>query len=59
MRKVMKLLLVLGLAGPSVINMSCSNMFTRQIRDAAFAGVANFVTGTTFGVLDNNFSLGG
>jgi hypothetical protein len=56
MRKVTKLLMILALAGPSVINMSCSSMFTRQLRDAAFAGVANFVQGTAFDALNG---LGG
>ncbi len=52
MKKVTKLLMILALAGPSVFNMSCSSTFTRQLRDAAFAGVANFVQGTAFDTLD-------
>jgi len=52
MKKVTKLLLVLSLAGPSVINLSCSSTFTRQLRDAAFAGVAGFVQSSTLNTLD-------
>lgn len=59
MKKVTKLLLIMALAGPSVYNMSCSNVFWRQMRDAAYAGVANFVQDTAFNTLDGNVTLGG
>lgn len=59
MKKVTRMLMILSLAGPSVINISCSSSFTRQIRDAAFTGVANFVTGTTFNALDSTVNADG
>lgn len=59
MRKLKTALLILTLAGPSVINMSCSNVFWRSLRDAAFDGVADFVRDTTFGTLNDNVNFGG
>ena len=58
MKKVMRLLMVLSLAGPGVINMSCSNVFWRQMRDAAFAGAANVVTSQTTTALNDAVNPG-
>ena len=58
MKKVTKLVLMLSLAGPSVLNLSCTSTFWRSLRDAAFDGVAAWVQTTTFDTLDGSLNLG-
>ncbi len=45
--------LVLAVATPGSMMFSCSGRLGRDFRDAAFDGAANFVTQTTFEVLDS------
>lgn len=47
MKKVKTWLLILGLAGPSVVNMSCLSSATRKLWNAALAGAAGFVQTAT------------
>ena len=52
MRTAKKWLLVLCLAGPSVVNFSCTTMFMQTVRDAALDGTATFVEQATLSLLD-------
>ncbi len=45
--------LMVAVATPGSLMFSCSGTFGRTFRDAAFDGAANFVTQTTFDVLDS------
>ena len=58
MRRIAKLLLILGLGGSTTAVFSCSGDFWQEMRDAAINGAAAFVTDTTFDLLDDNVGLG-
>lgn len=45
--------LMVAVATPGSLMFSCSGKLTRQFRDAAFDGAANFVTQGTFEFLDS------
>lgn len=48
MRKLKTWLLIIGLAGPSVVNLSCLSSVTRELQAALITGAANAVQlGTT------------
>ena len=48
MKKMKTWLLIIGLAGPSVVNLSCLSSVTRELQAALIAGAASTVqTGTT------------
>lgn len=58
MKSLKKWLLVLSMAGPAVLNLSCPGTFMRQVRDAALSGAADFVEQAAFDLLDQNIPLG-
>ncbi len=57
MKNLKKWMLVLCLAGPTVTNYACVSGLSRQFWNAAVAGAATWVEGTTFDLLDDNLSF--
>ena len=45
--------LIVAVATPGSLMFSCSGQLTRDFRDAAFTGAADFVTQGTFNLLDS------
>lgn len=58
MKSLKKWVLILGLAGPAVTNLSCMSGVLRDLRDAAIGGAAAFVEETTLDLLGQNLDLG-
>jgi len=54
LKNLKKWLLILGLTGPTVVNLSCSSALLEQFRDAAISGAASFVEQTTLDLLDQS-----
>ncbi len=52
MKSVKKWILILGISGPVVANLSCSGAFLQAMRDAAIDGTASFVEEAAFGLVD-------
>ncbi len=59
MKNLKKWLLIVGLASPTVANLSCSSALLQQMRDAAIDGASSFVQEMTFELLEQNVSLDG
>lgn len=55
MKKVKTWLLIIGLAGPSVVNLSCLSTASRELWNAALAGTAGFVQTATQELLSQAF----
>ena len=58
MKSLKKWVLILGLAGPAVTNLSCMSATWQNLRDAAIGGVSAFVEDATFDLLSANLDLG-
>ncbi len=58
MKSLKKWVLILGLAGPAVTNLSCMSATWQNLRDAAIGGAAAFVEETTLDLLSQNLDLG-
>ncbi len=58
MKSVKKWILILGISGPVVANLSCSGAFLQAMRDAAVDGTASFVEEATLNLLDQALNLG-
>ena len=52
MKSVKKWILILGISGPVVANLSCSSAFLEAVREAAIDGTATFVEQAAFGLVD-------
>ena len=57
MKSLKKWILILGLAGPAVTNLSCTSAVWQDLRAAAIGGVASFVEEATFDLLSVNLDL--
>lgn len=53
MKKLKTWLLIIGLAGPSVVNLSCLSSVTRELQTAVIAGAATTVQAGTTSLLSN------
>lgn len=58
MKKLRKLVLILGISGPAVVNLSCSSALFSDARDAVFGAVTTFITDTTLDVLSGALNPG-
>lgn len=59
MKKLRKLVLILGISGPVVVNLSCSSALFSDARDAVFGAVSMYIADTTLEVLDGALNPGG
>lgn len=61
MKRFTKWMLLLGLAGPTIIVPSCSSALLREVRTATFGGVSQFLGSATADLLETNLGsfLGG
>ena len=56
MRTVRRWVLILAMAGPAILNLSCSGVFWQELKTAAISGAASFVEQAVFDVLDQTIS---